>query len=270
MAKNIAGSITPLRIILFLCLVMMIGVSIWINKSGLVENGKKSVASNHGQEPGTLYKPPMDGQDEASRLLQKASENYFFHEFAKGADNYRKAIAIFESQKNFLRVAKTYESLGDLYKFANEPEEAQNSYLEAVKYHTQNKDAVGEGRALKDIGDLYVALKQFSPAKEWYQKAQTAIKDAPPHRDQAKVYEAIGQFYWKTENVPLALENFTQAQETFAVLKDQMGYDHITNVIAVVKKKKKPLHAFPTRLRSLPKTPAHTQKVPATRFITAP
>ncbi len=262
MAKNSKRTITPPRIVLIACLILMIGVSVWINKSGLMDSPETSAASQHGQEPGTLYKPPLDGEDEASALLQKASENYFYHEFSQGADNYRKAIAIFEARKNFQRVARTYESLGDLYKFANETEEAESSYLEAVKYHTQNKDAVGEGRALKDIGDLYMGLKQMSPAKEWYQKAQTAIEHAPVHKDRAKVYEAIGQFYWKTEDLPLALENFGHAQETFAALKDQMGYDHITNVIAVIKKKKAPATHSQRGIAPSDRPPAHAPKIP--------
>ncbi len=262
MANNPFRKFTPFRIILMTCLLLMIGVSVWINKSGLIESEGESLASSHGQEPGELYSPPMEKEDEATKLLQQASENYFYHEFAKGADNYRKAIVLFEARKNFKRVAKTYESLGDLYKFANEPEEAETSYKEAVKFHTQNQDSLGEGRALKDIGDLYMSLDQRAPAKEWYQKAQTAIAKAPVHRDRAKVYEAIGQFYWKTEELPLALENFTHAQETFAELRDQMGYDHITNVIAVIKRKKSPSSHSQRDYAPRQPPPAHPPKVP--------
>ena len=233
-----------IQIILASCLVLMVGVSIWINKAGLGGAKATTAAGNHGEGPGVLYKPPIDGEDEARNLLQKASENYFYHEFSEGADNYRKAIAIYEARNNFRGVAKTYESLGDLYKFANEIEEAESSYLEAVKFHVQNRDSIGEGRAFKDIGDMYVGLNRMEPAEGWYKKAGNALKGAPVHRDQAMVHEAIGQFYWKTENVSEALVHFTQAQETFAQLKDQMGYDHITNIIAVIKKKRSPSSHF--------------------------
>ncbi|MFQ5451624.1 MAG: tetratricopeptide repeat protein [Nitrospinaceae bacterium] len=224
---------------LLIGLVLMVGSSIGFNLYNARKGGTFNF-SQHGTGDGTseLYKPPINAADEAGRLIQRASENYFFHEFVQGAENYRKAIAIYETRKNFTRAAKTYESLGDLYRFANQVEEAETSYLKAVDYHTSNHDAVGTGRALKHVGDLQLALGHEDSAGEWYEKAGQAIEGAQPHRDKAKVYESIGQYYWKIENIPQAIGHFTHAQETFAALKDQMGYDHVTKVLGILKKKK--------------------------------
>lgn len=220
-------------------LVLLAGVSIWFNKFNISNEPADFSRNGAADENSNFYKPPINAEDEADRFIQQASENYFFHEFGKGAENYRRAIAIFESRKDFQKAARTYESLGDLFKFAHDVEQAESSYLKAVSYHSQNQDSVGEGRSLMQVGDLYMDLEQFVEAKKWYQKSGRAVKNAAPHRDLAKVYESIGQFFWKTDDLTEAEKNFAQAQETFAALKDQMGYDHMTRILAILKKKRK-------------------------------
>jgi|GEM_PF-410254 len=227
------------QIILIISLILLIGVSIGFNKFNISKDN--SVLSRNGaaDENGNFYKPPIDADDEADRFIQKASENYFFHEFAKGAENYRQAIAIFESRKDFHRAAKIYESLGDLYKFAHDVKEAESSYLKAADYHTQNKNPVGKGRSLKQVGDLYMEIEQIETAGEWYRKSGQVVKNASPNRELAKIYEAIGYYYWKINDYTQAEKNFSQALEAFAVIKDQMGYDHMASILAMVKKKRK-------------------------------
>lgn len=233
------------KVILILSLLLLAGVSIWFNKFNVSEEHPTLTRNGAADENSGFYKPPIDAADEADRLIQQASENYFFHEFKKGAENYRQAIAIYESRKDLHKAANTYESLGDLYKFAHNVEMAEASYLEAADIHTQNKDPISKAWSLKQVGDLYMENKKIETAGEWYQKSGQSVKGVPPNRELAKVYEAIGYYHWKTENIPLAEEYFSQAQEAFAVVKDQMGYDHMVNILAMVKKKRKSLTPAP-------------------------
>ncbi len=225
--------------ILIVSLLLLVAVSIAFNKLNTSE--EESLLSRNGEadEDSNFYKPSIDAKDEADRFIQQASENYFFHEYAKGVENYHQAIAIYESRKDLHKVAKTYESLGDLYKFAHNVKEAEASYLKAADYHTQNKNPTGKAGAMKRVGDLYMEIEQIETAGEWYRKSGQAVKNASQSRGTAKVYEAIGYYHWKTNHFLLAEENFSQALEAFAVIKDQIGYDHITHILAMVKKKRK-------------------------------
>jgi tetratricopeptide (TPR) repeat protein len=227
------------KFVLILSLLLLVGISIWFNKFNISDEHPTLSLNGAADADSNFYKPPINAEDEADRFIQQASENYFFHEFGKGAENYRQAIAIYESRKDFQKAAKVYESLGDLYKFAHNVEKAKSSYLKAVDYHIQIQDRVGEGRSLQQVGDLFMEMEQIETAGEWYQKSGKAVKNAAPNRDLAKVYEAIGYYHWKINNLLLAEENFFQAQEAFAAIKDQMGYDHMTSILAMVKKKRK-------------------------------
>lgn len=227
------------KFILILSLVLLAGVSIWFNRFNFSDEHPTLSRNGAADENSDFYKPPIDAEDEADRLIQQASENYFFHEFEEGVENYRQAIAIYESRKDLHKAAKTYESLGDLYKFAHNVEKAEASYLEAADLHSKNRDSVGKAWSMKQVGDLYMEAEQIETAGEWYQKSGQAVKNASPTRDLAKVYEAIGYYHWKTDNILLAEDYFSQALEVFAVVKDQMGYDHMANILAMVKKKRK-------------------------------
>ena len=110
------------------------------------------------EEPHGAITPPIDAKDEADRLIQIASKNFFYHEFDQAVENYKKAIALFEERKDFKRPARTYESIGDIYKFAHKLKETKNAYRSAVEYHQKLQDKIGEGRAMKKMGELYMEL----------------------------------------------------------------------------------------------------------------
>ena len=77
------------------------------------------------KEPNIAITPPIDAKDEADRLIQTAAQNFFYNEFDQAVENYKKAIALFERRKNFKRAARTYESIGDIYKFSQNSKEAK-------------------------------------------------------------------------------------------------------------------------------------------------
>jgi tetratricopeptide (TPR) repeat protein len=191
------------------------------------------------EEPNGAITPPIDAKDEADRFIQIASQNFFYHEFDKAVENYKKAIALFEERKNFKRAARTYESIGDIYKFAHKSKATKNAYLSAVEYHQKLQDKIGEGRAMKKIGEFYMELSDFDKAGEWFGKAVMQVRDAKPHIAKAKIYEIQGHYFLKTEQFSRALEAFLQAKATFDKAGYPLGYDNISPMIHRLKRQQK-------------------------------
>ncbi|PIQ97905.1 MAG: hypothetical protein COV67_01705 [Nitrospinae bacterium CG11_big_fil_rev_8_21_14_0_20_56_8] len=184
--------------------------------------------------------PPINAPDEAGRSIQQASEDFFFHDFDQALAHYRKAIALFEAEKNFIRAADTYESIGDLHKFFHHLKEAEDSYIFAAHYHHRIGNPTGEGKAMKNVGDLHWANEEETDlAETWYVKAVTAVQGKTPSRVQGEIYEGLGRIYWKKAQLPQAIEYIGKARDTFASLNYQMGYDHMTSLLATLKKNKK-------------------------------
>ncbi len=187
-------------------------------------------------------------KNEAEHLVKQASENYFFREFDQGAENYRKAIAVYEMRKDFRNAARTYESLGDLYQFANEIDTAEKTYLEAASYHRRNANPTGEARAFKKIGDMFQQTPESAPAKKWYLKALEVVKDEDPNIVLANVQESLGLYYWQQDkNIPEAIVHYKGARDVFSALHNQFGLDHMNNVIDRLEGKAERLHNHAVR-----------------------
>ena len=191
------------------------------------------------EEPNGAITPPIDAKDEADRLIQIASQNFFYHEFDQAVENYKKAILLFEERKDFKRAARTYESIGDIYKFSRNSTEAKNAYLLAVEYHQKLQDKIGKGRAMKKIAELYMDYSELDKAGEWFGKAVMEVKDAKPHIVKAKIFETQGHYFLKTEQISKALEAFQQAKSDFDKAGYPLGYDNISPMIQKLKRQLK-------------------------------
>jgi len=217
-------------------LVVLLAISIGVNQFREQEKPEQVASQKYDENEDIV--PPINATDEAERFLQMASQNFFYHEFTQAAENYRKAILAFESQNKPEKAARTYESIGDLYKFANERDRAEENYLQAAKYHERIKNPIGQARAFKLLGDMYMEREQFEPAGGWYKKALSPIDQAPPHMVKAGVLEALGQYYWKTGHVPEAINIYTRARKAYSALNYEMGYIHIIKILEALRKEK--------------------------------
>jgi tetratricopeptide (TPR) repeat protein len=137
------------------------------------------------------------------------------------------------------RVARTYESIGDIHKFARNSKEAKNAYLTAVEYHQKTQNKIGEGREIKKIGEFYMERFELEKAGKWFGKATIAVRDAKPHVSKAKVYEAQGHYFLKTEQISKALGAFQQAKTIFDKTGYPLGYDNISPMIQKLKRQQK-------------------------------
>jgi tetratricopeptide (TPR) repeat protein len=175
--------------------------------------------------------PYPEPKDIAASYIHKASENYFYREFPQAAENYHKAIAIYEERKDVHRVATTYNSLADLYVWAREPEEAEKHYLLAARYHAQTANLLGQADSIKEIADLHMKNENFQAAEKRYSESLNLLKDGKPNRVLGSVHEGMGHMYWKANQIPKAIDSFTHARETFATLHYNMGVEQMTGVL---------------------------------------
>ncbi len=216
------------RIVLIVCLIITIGLVFRV-----------SLDKFFYKESTVAITPPIDAKDEADRLIQIASQNFFYHEFDQAVGNYKKAILLFEKRKNFKRAARMYESIGDVYKFSRNSKEAKNAYLSAVEYHQKLNNKIGEGRAMKKIGEFYMERSELDEAGKWFGKAVMAVRGTEPHTAKAKIYEAQGHYFLKTEQISKALGAFQQTKANFDEIGYPLGYDNISPMIQKLKRQQK-------------------------------
>lgn len=180
--------------------------------------------------------PYPEPRDIAASHVQKASENYFYREFPQAANNYRKAIAIYEDRKDTHHVATTYNSLADLYVWAGDLEEAEKNYLLASQHHANIDDLLGQADSLKELADMHMKKDHFKDAEKWYSQSLGILKNGKPNRVLGSVHEGMGHLYWKSNRIPKAIDSFTQAQETYGALNYNLGAEHMTSVLNRLRK----------------------------------
>jgi tetratricopeptide (TPR) repeat protein len=221
---------SALKYLLIVILTLAGGFSVWL----LPDKAKEKPAS-------TSITTPIDSKSESGRYLQQASEEFFYHDFDKAIESYGKAIMAFERDDHLEKAAKVYESIGDLYKFRTRIKDAEAQYILAMQYHHKINNPLGEARAMKRAGDLFLERGEHVSAKDWYARATLLVQDLPPHPTQAVLFESMGRVSWKTEeNIPDAILWYTRARDSFSALKNQMGYDHMTAVLNKLRGVEKP------------------------------
>ena len=175
--------------------------------------------------------PYPEPKDLAASYIQKASEHYFYREFPQAADNYHKAIALYEERKDIHRVATTYDALGDLYVWAREPEEAEKYYLIAAQHHAQADNLMEQANSIKEIADMHVKYEKFQEAEKRYSQSLDLMKSEKPNRVVGSIHEGMGHMYWKANQIPEAIDSFTHARDTFATLHYNLGIEQMTGII---------------------------------------
>ncbi len=199
---------------------------------------------------------PALPKDEADSFVQKASENYFFHEYPEAVENYRKAITIYETRNDYLKVAKTYQSIGDVYKITHHYDAATKEYLNSVEYHLKIGNLSGEAQAYKKIGQMHFDLKNKSKALTWYEKALDAVKNGPPNLTLGQVQETLGRFYWEEKQTPEAVKYISDAKATFTAIGFQMGIEHMKNILDLLQGTPSELHPHAMRSRRPEQNPS--------------
>ena len=212
------------KVFFFVCVIIAFGLFFRVSMDKFFYEGSNGAITS-----------PIDAKDEADRLIQIASQNFFYHEFDQAVENYKKAIELFEERKNFKRAARTYESIGDTYKFSRNSKKAKNTYLLAVEYHQKIQNIIGEGRAMKKIGEFHMERSEFNKAGQWFEKAVAKIKETKPNLVKAKIYEIQGRYFLEVKKFSMALGSFRKAKSTFDQIGYPLGYDNISPMIQKLK-----------------------------------
>ena len=121
--------------------------------------------------------------------------------------------------------------MADLYVWAREPEEAEKHYLLAAQHHARIPDLLGQADSIKELADLHMKLENFQEAEKRYSESLNLLKDSKASRVMGSIHEGMGHMYWKANQIPMAIDSFTHARDTFETLHYNLGVEHMTNVL---------------------------------------
>ncbi len=112
-----------------------------------------------------------------------------------------------------------YIKLADFYKHKNNYKLSLENSNNALKFATNNKDALSKSLALTSLGTSYFELKKITDAKDAFAKSIKELSDLPLSSNLALNYYKLGLCHMSMEEYARAEAFFNKAQQIYSTLK---------------------------------------------------
>lgn len=134
--------------------------------------------SYHRHTSDSLINTIVRFYDNYGNLYKKMEAYYYLASVYRDLNDAPRAIKIFQqvadlgkNTTEYNLLDKTYSQMGILLAFQGLPEEAEKAGRKELAYSILNKDSIGTGYALRNIGRTFHARQQIDSALHYYQQA---------------------------------------------------------------------------------------------------
>ena len=133
------------------------------------------------------------------------------------ADAWRKAIKLYEAQKNLSGAADAHLAFADLLTFqaGADPEELRVNLEAADQLYRQLGSSEGRVNAEASLGAYYAAHKNEAKSHEYFESALTIARDAKKKDLEAHVLSQIGQAYVASDDLSQGIEYYRKSADLF-------------------------------------------------------
>lgn len=151
--------------------------------------------------------------------------------YARALQYHLKAVPLYETLDEPLRLARVYNNIGVVYKSLKNDFKALEYFVKAQKIQEKSADPT-IGITVTNIGNIYLAQRNYPKAFEYYQKAKSMFNGFPNPRGMGELLNNLGLYYMRTGNFAKAHESWNEAIRTFAAIDDKFGtadtYAHLS------------------------------------------
>ena len=142
--------------------------------------------------------------------------------YSKALIYYRKAIKLYEFNKNNKNIGRLYNNIGIVYLSQAKEDKALIYFLKCLHFQKKLKDPT-MGITITNIGNIYNHNKQFDKAKKYYNQALRLFNKYPNPRGLGELYNNIGLLNKSLNNIPEAKKQFEKAKIVFMSIDDKFG-----------------------------------------------
>ena len=142
--------------------------------------------------------------------------------YAKALQYNLKAVKIYEAEGNLAKCARIYNNIGIVYKSQGEDFKALDYFIKCLKIQEKSGDK-SSAITTTNIGNIYLAQKNYPKASEYYSKAHALFKRYPDARGLGELYNNLALYYKNTGETQKALESCNNALVQFDSIDDKFG-----------------------------------------------
>jgi tetratricopeptide (TPR) repeat protein len=133
-----------------------------------------------------------------------------------------KALALAIKLNYHVGIAEAYRVMGLGQYYLNQPEEAINSYINALNFYTKDNNLRGVAKVYNNIGSLY-RDNDYDRSLEFFQKALDIGNKLSDKSLIATSYLNLGNFYYRKKSFSQALKYYNESESLFTTLKDSVN-----------------------------------------------
>jgi|GEM_PF-241459 len=142
--------------------------------------------------------------------------------YARALQFHLKAVPLYESLDEPLRLARVYNNIGIVYQSLKNDFKALEYFVKSQKIQEKSADPT-IGITVTNIGNIYLAQKNYPKALEYYQKARGMFEGFPDPRGKGELLNNLGLYYMQTGNFDKARQTWNDAVDSFAEIGDKFG-----------------------------------------------
>lgn len=181
--------------------------------------GKYEESYNLSQKSLRLFEKFEDTIGVAHVKYNLAGFYYKTNNFKMGVVNLIDALIIFKKNNDFHNISKCEKSLGTVYEFINDNQNAIQCYKNAIKAAKKIKDTNLETNAFNNLSGIYLKNGKIDIAKEIIEKSISIKQENNDLRGLAFAIYGKGKINFFLKNYELAIDDFNQS----IVIHEQMG-----------------------------------------------
>jgi CHAT domain-containing protein/tetratricopeptide (TPR) repeat protein len=150
-------------------------------------------------------------EKEAEQLLKLGDEQYEKSQFQEALQTYRKALEIYQQNKDRKGVGKSQRKLGNIFNALGQYQKAIEYLDQALEIARQIGDQESEGRTLNNFGNTFDYLGQPQKAIGYYQQSIGIAKQIGDLKGEGNAQSNLGSAYYSIRQYQKAIDHYQQA-----------------------------------------------------------
>jgi hypothetical protein len=194
----------------------------------------------------TVLENRLGNVKNADAYLRDALDYEIKDDLPSARENYLKAIKLFSENGNIKSKAEASRKLSGVYAREKKYSEAYNANSFALKFYRTEGDKLAEAQTIVETGmlfstkaieennseDIRKAISEFESAVAIYK--QLGFYD----KEQAKIYESIGEAYEFIDDFDNAIQSYTEAEKLYDRIDDDKSESALLSNIGFVYQQK--------------------------------
>jgi CHAT domain-containing protein/tetratricopeptide (TPR) repeat protein len=150
-------------------------------------------------------------EKEAEQLLKLGDEQYEKSQFQEALQTYRKALEIYQQNKDRKGLGNSQRKLGNIFNALGQYQKAIEYLDQALEIARQVGDQESEGRTLNNFGNTFDYLGQFQKAIGYYQESIGIAKQIGDLKGEGIAQSNLGSAYYSIRQYQKAIYHYQQA-----------------------------------------------------------